>query len=72
MRGNLAMIGLLWMLAPIASAADRQADFEKLNDAYTAAEKAFYERPQIEKPTTADHIRSYESWPGWEFARVWR
>ena len=68
MRGNLAIIGLLWMPPAIASAADRLADFEKLNDEYAAAEKAFHERPQIEKPTTADNVRSYESWPGWEFA----
>ena len=68
MRGNSAMIGLLWVLAPVASAADRLADFEKLNNAYTAAVNEFHERPQIEKPTTADNVRGYESWPGWEFA----
>jgi thiol-disulfide isomerase/thioredoxin len=69
MRGKLALIGLLWMLAPIATAADRSADFENLNDEYLAATKAFHDRPQIEKPTIADHIRRYESWPGWDFAR---
>ena len=67
MRGSLAAIGLLGMLGPMASAADRLADFEKLSSEYTAAEKAFYERPETENPTTADNVRGYESWPGWEF-----
>src|ERR1700686_832058 len=61
------VVGLIWGTAHAASGADRLAEVEKLVGEYKSAEKAFFEAPRPEKPTTAEGIRKYEAWPGWQF-----
>jgi thiol-disulfide isomerase/thioredoxin len=49
-------------------AADRPAEFKKLNAEYEAANKAYFEARQSKKnPTAADNIHNYEAWPAWQY-----
>lgn len=67
MRRVLAVVGCLWAMVQVASAADRLAEFETLAAEYDTAVKAFHEAPFPTEPTTADKIRRYEAWPGWRY-----
>jgi thiol-disulfide isomerase/thioredoxin len=59
------VLGLICGTHQIALCADRLADVEKLVGEYKSAERAFFEAPWPDKPTTAESIRAYEAWPGW-------